>query len=144
MISRKLFFFAMVTLFCMIFIELSQTAPLIKRQVGKVAFADFEGKVTGRFTWTNIPEEKCRVTGQFNTGLDKPDIGDYKLCIEDDDGKVIQDLTDEFRRKVTINPPGSSPFEVDFPSMTVEDVVGDNLVLKFKEYKIGEAKIKSV
>ncbi|CAB5356522.1 unnamed protein product [Rhizophagus irregularis] len=96
MISRKLFFFAMVTLFCMIFIELSQTAPLIKRQVGKVAFADFEG------------------------------------------------FTDEFRREVTINPPGSSPFEVDFPSMTVEDVVGDNLVLKFKEYKIGEAKIKSV
>ncbi|CAB4413874.1 unnamed protein product [Rhizophagus irregularis] len=144
MISRKLFFLAMVALFCMIFIELSQTAPLIKRQDGNVAFADFEGEVTGRFTWTNIPGEKCRVTGQFNTGLDSADIGDYELFIKDDDGKVIQDLTKEFRNEVTINPPGCSPFEVDFPSMTVGDVVGDSLVLKHKESKIGEAEIKSV
>ncbi|RGB39543.1 hypothetical protein C1646_754383, partial [Rhizophagus diaphanus] len=123
---------------------LSQTAPLIKRQEGAVAYADFEGEVTGRFTWTNIPEEKCRVTGQFNTGLNSPDIEDYELFIEDDDGKVIQNLTEEFRREVTINPPDGSAFQVDYPSMTAGEIVGDNLVLKFKESKIGEAKIKSV
>jgi hypothetical protein len=144
MISSKLSLLAMIALFCMIFIDLSQTAPLNKRQkVGEVAFADFTDGAEGRFTWTNIPGNRCRVTGQFNKGLEDPDVNNYELLLVDQDGNVIQDMTPEFKQ-ITINPPGGSAFEKDFPSslVTVEDVLGLKMVLKHKGNTIDEADIK--
>jgi hypothetical protein len=55
MISGKLPLLSMVALFCMVFIGLTQTAPLNKRHDGgSVAYADFEteqGHRRGRYTW---------------------------------------------------------------------------------------------
>ncbi|GES97377.1 hypothetical protein GLOIN_2v1604363 [Rhizophagus clarus] len=133
--SRKSLIFAFITLVSLIFVGLTQSTPLVplqKRFTGDVAYCDFGDKVTGRFTWTNIPGNKCRVTGQFNTGLDSPNVGDYSFFLEDGSGNSVHDLTQEIASQIHINPPGASPFQCDFPfSLTsVKDVTGLCFVVK--------------
>ncbi|GES88029.1 hypothetical protein GLOIN_2v147922 [Rhizophagus clarus] len=85
-----------------------------------------------RFTWTNTAENVRRLIGQFNTGLEDPNVNSYELIIQDDNGNTINDLTREFTSQVTINTSGCLPYEEDFPFnlMTVESVVVNNNVLE--------------
>ena len=146
MVSRNPYLLAMIALvFCMIFVKVTQSNPLEKRfdGTGLVVYADFTGVVTGRFTWTNIPGNKCRVTGQFNTGLDNPNVSEYTFHLEDGSGSVIQDLTSDIASQIHINPPGSSPFQCDFPfSLTsVQDVAGLCFVVNYQSHSLGSGGI---
>jgi hypothetical protein len=125
MMSRQSFLLALIALVCMIFVGSTQSSPLDRRSfAGAVAYAEFTGEVTGFFTWTNIPGDKCRVTGQWNTGFESADVDEYSYFLEDDKDKVIQDLTKEINSQISINPPGTSPFQCDFPFslMSVQEV----------------------
>ncbi|RIA95111.1 hypothetical protein C1645_758207 [Glomus cerebriforme] len=152
MMSRKSSFLAMIALVCcMILVGVTQSTPLVPLQkrfagTGDVAYCDFTDNVTGRFTWTNIPGGKCRVTGQFNTGLESPDVSDYEFTLEDDSGKTIQDLTEGIRKQIHINVPGCSPYQCDFPFSlsSVKDVVGLCYVVKMKGKVIGKGVIVGV
>ncbi|GES88793.1 hypothetical protein GLOIN_2v1604363 [Rhizophagus clarus] len=133
------FYFVIFALVSLIFVGLTQSTPSIPLEkrfggAGAVAYCDFKDKVTGRFTWTNIPGNKCRVTGQFNTGFDSPDVNEYSFFLEDDKGNKVNDLTNEITSQIHINPPGCSPFQCDFPfSLTsVKDVTGLCFVVKHK------------
>ncbi|EXX62890.1 hypothetical protein GLOIN_2v1842098 [Rhizophagus irregularis DAOM 181602=DAOM 197198] len=89
MISRKLPFLVTVALFCMIFIGLTQTASLNKRQ-GDICFADFADGVDGLYTFTDFGGPfklkkrsiMHRVNGQFTKGFEKDtDINNYEFFI---------------------------------------------------------------
>ncbi|HEY4383927.1 MAG TPA: hypothetical protein VGN34_05545, partial [Ktedonobacteraceae bacterium] len=78
-----------------------------------VAYADFTGDTTGRFTFTDLPGDKTRVTGQWNTGFSSADVGDYSFTLENEKGEVINDLTQDIAAQIHINVPGTSPFQKD-------------------------------
>ncbi|GBC08444.1 hypothetical protein RclHR1_08110004 [Rhizophagus clarus] len=140
MISRKLPFLAiMVALFCVIFIGLTQTAPLNKRQDDTSALADFNDDLVGRITWTN----DVRVLGQFTKGLEKDtNINNYGFFIITKKGKKI-DFTKDIRKKVTIFPSGgTSPYQGDFKSFTVQEIVGGTFFVTHKGKKFRKALIK--
>ncbi|PKY39915.1 hypothetical protein RhiirA4_394035 [Rhizophagus irregularis] len=137
--SKTSFIIAIFALVSLIFVGLTQSTPLVPLEkrfsgAGAVAYCDFGDKVTGRFTWTNIPGNKCRVMGQFNTGLESPDVKEYSFFLEDDKETKVHDLTEEIASQIHINPPGASPFQCDFPfSLTsVKDVTGLCFVVKHK------------
>jgi len=145
--SRQSYLLAMIALFCMIFVGSIQSSPLDRRSfAGAVAYADFTDKVTGRFTWTNIPDNKCRMTGQWNTGFDSPNVDEYSYFLEDDKEGVIQELTKEINAQISINPPGTSPFQCDFPFslMSVQDVEGLCFVVKHKGKTLSKALLVGV
>lgn len=149
--TKTSFILAIFALVSLIFVGLTQSTPLVPLQkrfsgTGAVAYCDFTDKVTGRFTWTNIPGNKCRVTGQFNTGLESPDIQEYSFFLEDDKENKVHDLTKDIASKVHINPPGASPFECDFPfSLTsVKEVTGLCFVVKHKGKTLSKAVIVGV
>jgi hypothetical protein len=142
---------AIITLISLIFVGLTQSTPFVPLQkrfdgTGQVAYCDFKDKVTGRFTWTNIPGNKCRVTGQFNTGLDSSDVKEYSFFLEDEDGNKVNDLTKEIAAQIHINPPGASPFECDFPFAltSVKEVKGLCFVVKHKGTTLSKGLIVGV
>lgn len=143
MISRKLPLLAIIALFCMIFMGLTQSAPLNKRQDdggGAPSIADFDNGVTGRFTW--VETESYRFTGQFTRGFEKDtNIKNYEFFIVTKDGKKI-DFIKDFRKNVKIYPAGgTSPFQKDYKG-TVDKLVGGYFIIKHKGKKFSEALIK--
>ncbi|RIA84021.1 hypothetical protein C1645_785084, partial [Glomus cerebriforme] len=158
MISRKLSLLSMIVLICMILIGLTQTAPLNKRQSGEsgsVAYADFAGgdfkkrsnPVLGRFTFSNTPGKKCRVIGQFNGGLESPNIKDYILQIVKKNGDLVFDLTKTFTNgKVSVHMSGTTPYQQDFNlnEVSLETVVDKLMIVKNKGNKLAEAQIFKV
>ncbi|CAB4429710.1 unnamed protein product [Rhizophagus irregularis] len=114
--SKTSFIIAIFALVSLIFVGLTQSTPLVPLEkrfsgAGAVAYCDFGDKVTGRFTWTNIPGNKCRVMGQFNTGLESPDVKEYSFFLEDDKETKVHDLTEEIASQIHINPPGNDSFQ---------------------------------
>uniref|UniRef100_A0A1D1XV61 Gamma-aminobutyric acid receptor subunit beta n=1 Tax=Anthurium amnicola TaxID=1678845 RepID=A0A1D1XV61_9ARAE len=147
----KLSILAFLSFVCLIFVGLTQSTPLNPLEkrfsgAGAVAYCDFKDEVTGRFTWTNIPGNKCRITGQFNTGLTSPDVKDYTFFLEDDKETVVHDLTDDIAKQIHINVPGCSPYQCDFPfSLTsVKDVTGLCFVVKMKGKTLSKGIIEGV
>ncbi|RGB24845.1 hypothetical protein C1646_725208 [Rhizophagus diaphanus] len=149
--TKNSFIIVIFALVSLIFVGLTQSTPLVSLEkrfsgTGAVAYCDFGDKVTGRFTWTNIPGNKCRVTGQFNTGLESPDVKEYSFFLEDDKGNKVHDLTKEITAQIHINPPGASPFQCDFPfSLTsVKEVTGLCFVVKHKGTTLSKGIIMGV
>jgi hypothetical protein len=137
MISRNLSLLAMVALFCMIFVGLTQTAPLNKRQA--IAWADFPDDL-GRTTF--VPGS-THVFGQFNRGFKKDtNINNYEFIIVTKEEKNI-DLTNGFRNKVKIYPDGSTaPFEINFKVNFVSNFVGCKFIIKHSGKIFAKALIK--
>jgi hypothetical protein len=138
MISRNLSLLAMVALFCMIFVGLTQTAPLNKRDV---AYADFGDG--GFFGFLDFTEGSTRVRGQFNRGFEKDtNIDHYEFIIVERGGKNI-DLTKGFRDKVNVRPDGSTaPFIIIFEENFVLDIVGGMFTIRRDEKIIAKTLIK--
>jgi hypothetical protein len=161
MISRRLSFLAMVALFCMVFIELTQTTPLNKRQEdgysGAVAYADFEDGIGGRYTFASNPDDglsargyeadhvSTRYYGLFTRGFNKDrNIKNYEFYIVTKKGRKIN-LTKDFRNTVTIYPAGgTTPFQKDLKgeANSVNEIVYGKFVVKHKGEKVIEAPIK--
>ncbi|CAG8605071.1 6398_t:CDS:1 [Funneliformis mosseae] len=147
MISRKLSLFVMIALVCMIFVGLTQSAPLSKRDN---AFAKFKkggkNKVVGLVTFTDIGD-KFRVIGKFNDGFKSKNVDDYELILEDANGGLELILTDIFREqaKGKMKPPGTPRFKVDIDNdqLTVRELIEKAFFnIRFKGRLIGSTKIK--
>ncbi|CAG8794314.1 20699_t:CDS:1, partial [Dentiscutata erythropus] len=137
MISVKFWF---ISLF--IFLTIISVSPYpnpTKRNVGDVASATFPyvnnvNTVTGEVHFAEIAGGKLRITGQFNTGFPNAHPDNYQVEIIDKDDKVIFDMTDAFKYKLTINVPGTSPFECDVANLTIEKIVGKYILIKRRNY----------
>ncbi|RIA98860.1 hypothetical protein C1645_748636 [Glomus cerebriforme] len=155
MISRRFSLLSMIVLICMILIGLTQTAPLNKRQE-VAAFADFNtgilnkkrsNSVVGLFTFSNTPDNKCRVIGQFYDGLESPNIKDYTLQIVKMNGDLVFDLTKTFTNgKVSVHMSGTTSYQHNFNlnELSLETVMDNLMIVKNKDNKIGETLIESL
>ncbi|GBC06434.1 hypothetical protein RclHR1_06830002 [Rhizophagus clarus] len=149
MISRKLSLLAIVTLFCMIFIEITQSVPYS----GSVAYCDFpdppEDVPVGRITFANFGSTRdygTRVYGQFNQGFKKDaNINNYEFVAETREGKI--NYTKEFRKSIKISSVGgTAPFQIDYKGdfTIVNKIVGGKFNIIHKGVKVVSGEIKHV
>jgi hypothetical protein len=108
---------------------------------GSVAYADFIDTVTGRFTFTTLPGDKTRVTGQFDTGITSPDISAYQFLLQDGDQRTVQDITQHIAAQAHINVPGTNAFQVQYPGT---QLTGLTFVVTLKGSTIGQAAITTI
>ncbi|CAB4413863.1 unnamed protein product [Rhizophagus irregularis] len=157
MISRKLPFLVTVALFCMIFIGLTQTASLNKRQddEGIPCYADFADGVDGSYSFYDYEgfsklkkrSIRHRVYGQFTRGFEKDtNIKNYEFFIITKKGRKV-DLTKDFKENVKIFPAGgTTPFQKDYKDddHSVHNLIGGKFIIKHKGKKLSSTLIKSV
>lgn len=86
-------------------------------------------------------KNKVHVIGQLNSGLTVDDKSAYSFLIMDTKGKLFSNETDNVLDKLTIVPPGGSPFEYDTNDYDLEDLVGLNYVIKRYGKVIGDSKL---
>ncbi|CAB4379657.1 unnamed protein product [Rhizophagus irregularis] len=146
MISRKLPFLVTVALFCMIFIGLTQTASLNKRQ-GDICFADFADGIDGLYTFTDFGGPfklkkrsiMHRVNGQFTKGFEKDtDINNYEFFIMTKEGRKV-DFTEDFKENVKIFPAGgTTPFQKVYKDddHSVNNLIGGKFVVNHNGKKL--------
>ncbi|RHZ83421.1 hypothetical protein Glove_94g32 [Diversispora epigaea] len=111
-----------------------------------VAFGDFKGVVTGRVTFTLLPNKCVRVTGQCNTGFTDPDPKNYKIRI------VYRPVCPSYVKRLDLLPPmtmavnvdGGSGFEGDFCNFTIDEILGMFVQVQLKKSIIGYAPIQAV
>ncbi|CAG8446822.1 11149_t:CDS:2 [Diversispora eburnea] len=123
---------------------LSSPSSIDKRETF-VAFGDFKDQVTGRVTFTRLPNKCVRVTGQCNTGFTDPNPTNYKIRI------VYRPLCPAYIRRLDLLPPmkmvvnvgGSSGFEGDFCNFSVDGILGMFVQVQLKNNIIGYAPIQA-
>jgi len=140
-------------------ISLKEEKSINKRQAAPpyyVLFADFipdfdpygevDQYVTGRITFTRLPNNDIRVIGQCNTGFTNPDPSLYTILIVKKPicSSYIQRLDLTPNLKYSINPPGTSAFQFDFNTFTLEEIHHYFVLVKMGGTPIGAAYIQSI
>jgi hypothetical protein len=102
--------------------------------------------VTGTVTFTKLNNGYIRVYGQCNTGFTDPDPSLYSIII------VPRPLCPMYIKRLDltkyleyyINTPGTSAFQYDFNTFTLEEIHNYYVVVKMGGTPIGAAPIKAV
>ncbi|CAG8685190.1 4934_t:CDS:1, partial [Cetraspora pellucida] len=103
-------------------------------QVGEIAIVDFLGlpdeEALGRAVFTQITQDTCRATMQWNEGFTSGNPDDYKFNLDH------IDITSDIRPHLLINPPGTAPIEIEFSTFTCLSLVGRRFKIKRKNETI--------
>ncbi len=124
-------------------------------QQGHVAFADFdpelvstdvEEAVTGKVTMTILNDGSIRVIGQCNTGFinPNPDFYSFRIVPRPFCPPYIRRLDLTPKLKYFINVPGTSAFQADFNTFTLDEIIGSFVIVKMGGTIIGAGEIKRV
>lgn len=92
----------------------THASPIFGRDPGDVVYVDFNPKpCLGRITFTELPGDVVRMTGQMNIGF-PDDTASYRF--------TVGDISETFDAD-QIFPPGTAPFQEDFEDVTIDDFI---------------------
>lgn len=110
----------------------TSASPIVERNPGQVVYCDFFGAMTGRITFTELLDAKfvnfVRVLGQINTGFPSPP----GACTIQVGGEKPIPIPPRY-----IFPPGTAPYQEDFPKTTITPFIGTVLTVRCDEKIIG-------
>ncbi|RGB39535.1 hypothetical protein C1646_754373 [Rhizophagus diaphanus] len=139
----------------MIFIGLTQSVSLNKRQGYEICYADFANGVDGSFQFADSEGPfklkkrsiRHRVYGQFTRGFEKDtNIKNYEFFIITKKGRKV-DFTKDFKENVKIFPSGgTTPFQNDYKNddHSVNNIIGGKFFVKHKGKKLASSLIKRI
>ncbi|CAG8528398.1 10558_t:CDS:1 [Diversispora eburnea] len=117
--NQKITFSTILVVLTLFFVCFTNAAPIEARAAGQVVYVDFLSPTTGRTTVTEWQTGKCRMLGQFNSGITP---GTYELRVSGTPTRTIS------IPQALIYPPGIAAFQFDF-DLTIQAFAGRTLSL---------------